>query len=329
MNAYHLLRLMLWLELFVDVSGFNFVNLGKNRFASTRIKRSTTNKMIHDTLATVSEEKEKRNEEVVEIQEESVLQLEEEEQEGRSSTYFVKHVVLTKMHKWGKLSTYGTPLDDKHGLIPMKTPIADKYIDDMKWNSFTIHDLVHEQWARHGRVVGLMIDLSNHDCIYDYESISVPVDPVVPPASSHNNFTKHPEHEYVTLKYMKHRCISKQCPSFENIQGFSKIVLDYKKQYPSHYIGVHCSYGFNRTGFVVCSFMVEQCGLHPDAAVMLFSNSRRPGIKHAWFVDELRNRYQKKSGEEEDQQSTTDGSEFEHVSESESEPEDNIIPDSI
>jgi hypothetical protein len=236
------------------------------------------------------------------------------EEETLSPTiYFVQHVVLTKMLKWGKLQNYGAPMDDLHGIIPMKTPIADKYIEGKHWNSFTIHDFVQEQWSNHGRLVGLMIDLSNHDCIYDFENVHVPVHSLsaIAPALSHNDFKREHGHDYMTLRYIKHRCISKMCPTRDNIDKFTEIVLNFKKNHPRHYIGVHCSYGFNRTGFVVCSFMIEQCGLSVDDAVQLFASSRKPGIKHKWFVDELRKRYEPKEEEEvseqEDKPSENDG----------------------
>ena len=51
----------------------------------------------------------------------------------------------------------------------------------------------------------------------------------------------------------------------------------YFRDHPDKYIGIHCSYGFNRTGFVVCSYLVEELGYTIDEALQAFSDSRPPG----------------------------------------------------
>lgn len=54
---------------------------------------------------------------------------------------------------------------------------------------------------------------------------------------------------------------------------------------------VHCHYGFNRTGFLVCCWLVEREGWSVEDAVEAFRQARAPGIKHQHFVDELYVRY--------------------------------------
>ena len=49
--------------------------------------------------------------------------------------------------------------------------------------------------------------------------------------------------------------------------------------------------GSNRTGFVVCCYLVERCGLSPAAAVESFAFSRGGGINHDEFKEELHARY--------------------------------------
>jgi hypothetical protein len=245
------------------------------------------------------------------------------------TTRFVRNTVLTKLSKWNKLENYGSPLFD--GLIPLKTPISNKYLYGTHWKPFSIHDFIHEQWLQYGRIVGMMIDLSNHDCIYDYEAISVPVEVSnVSPCTENNGYSKEENCSYMPLLYIKHRCISKECPDLQSIKDFIETVKNFKSKHPHHYIGVHCAYGFNRTGFVLCSFLVEYCNLSVDEALKKFASSRKPGIKHKWFVEELKRRYEKrlsemKSLEEEEQEtlvSTTDSSES--CSELEQESEDDL-----
>ena len=56
-------------------------------------------------------------------------------------------------------------------------------------------------------------------------------------------------------------------------------------------IGVHCHYGFNRTGFFICSYLVEREGYPVQAAIDAFASARPKGIKHAHFLDQLFVRY--------------------------------------
>ena len=56
-------------------------------------------------------------------------------------------------------------------------------------------------------------------------------------------------------------------------------------------IGVHCHYGFNRTGFFIASYLVEHEGYSVQAAIDTFAAARPKGIKHAHFLDQLFVRY--------------------------------------
>ena len=49
--------------------------------------------------------------------------------------------------------------------------------------------------------------------------------------------------------------------------------------------------GFNRTGFVVCSYLVQALGLSVDEALAAFEEARPPGVKHEKFVAELHRRF--------------------------------------
>ncbi|KAK9464541.1 Alpha/Beta hydrolase protein [Lipomyces arxii] len=56
-------------------------------------------------------------------------------------------------------------------------------------------------------------------------------------------------------------------------------------------VAVHCHYGFNRTGFLICAYMIERMHKPVRESVEDFKVARPPGIKHPHFVDELYVRY--------------------------------------
>ena len=58
-----------------------------------------------------------------------------------------------------------------------------------------------------------------------------------------------------------------------------------------YYIGVHCHYGFNRTGYFLVCYMVERLGYDVQKAIDEFAKQRPKGIKHAHFLDQLFVRY--------------------------------------
>ncbi|KKA20851.1 Polynucleotide 5'-phosphatase [Rasamsonia emersonii CBS 393.64] len=56
-------------------------------------------------------------------------------------------------------------------------------------------------------------------------------------------------------------------------------------------VGVHCHYGFNRTGFLIVSYLIERKGFSVQGAIDEFEKCRPPGIRHEHFIDTLFVRY--------------------------------------
>ena len=50
------------------------------------------------------------------------------------------------------------------------------------------------------------------------------------------------------------------------------------QQNPLDVIAVHCTHGFNRTGFLIAAFLIQTEDWSPEAAVEAFAKSRSPGI---------------------------------------------------
>ena len=63
------------------------------------------------------------------------------------------------------------------------------------------------------------------------------------------------------------------------------------RQNPTEIIGVHCTHGFNRTGFLACAYLVEKLDFAVDTAVDLFAQCRPPGIYKQDYLNELFRRY--------------------------------------
>ncbi|KAG2387654.1 hypothetical protein C9374_001248 [Naegleria lovaniensis] len=240
------------------------------------------------------------------------------------TTANVRHNVLQKISKWTELDNYGTPLEPTH-IIPLKTPIKTKFLESAKkWRPFTSEDFLFGNLKKGYAVAGI-VDLSNHDCIYDVDNVCVPKYPdtfwaelnkisfgseakkdtflrfIVTAKharklSIYESFSEEMKRlvdntETEPLHYIKVRLVAKEIPGIEQQTDFNRVINNFFEEFPSHYIGVHCSYGFNRTGFICCAYLISEKHLSIDEALHVFAKSKPPGIKHHWFLKALRLRY--------------------------------------
>ena len=103
------------------------------------------------------------------------------------------------------------------------------------------------------------------------------------------------------IEYHKFPTVSKIPPTPEEVQDFIKFVDRLRAQTQStppsdatedrSLIGVHCHYGFNRTGFFICCYLIEKEHFRVQEAIDLFAKCRPPGIRHEHFLDQLFVRY--------------------------------------
>lgn len=104
------------------------------------------------------------------------------------------------------------------------------------------------------------------------------------------------------VEYRKFPTVSKLPPTCDEVEQFI-VLIDHlrasdKMQAQNPWsdvrptIGVHCHYGFNRTGMLIVSYLVERMEWKLDDALAEFKAKRGPkGINHAHFINELYVRY--------------------------------------
>lgn len=98
------------------------------------------------------------------------------------------------------------------------------------------------------------------------------------------------------IGYHKFPTVSKIPPTPEEVKDFIRLVdLLRSKPASAHnrgaLVGVHCHYGFNRTGFFICSYLIEKERFGVQQAIDEFRTRRPPGIRHEHFLDTLFVRY--------------------------------------
>lgn len=117
--------------------------------------------------------------------------------------------------------------------------------------------------------LGLWVDLTNTKRFYDRREV-----------------------ELRDCQYAKLQCRGHgETPSADQTRAFIDIVDTFVAENPMQIVGVHCTHGFNRTGFLIVSYMVEKMDCSVEAALMAFAAARPPGIYKADYIKELFRRY--------------------------------------
>ncbi|XP_051897238.1 RNA/RNP complex-1-interacting phosphatase-like [Pristis pectinata] len=52
-------------------------------------------------------------------------------------------------------------------------------------------------------------------------------------------------------------------------------------------IGVHCTHGVNRTGYLICRYLIDVDGMDPHEAIDLFNKSRGYPIERQNYIQDL------------------------------------------
>ncbi|KAG0202313.1 hypothetical protein BGX28_005134 [Mortierella sp. GBA30] len=99
--------------------------------------------------------------------------------------------------------------------------------------------------------------------------------------------------EATSITYTKLPTVSKIPPSKEDVERFIKHCNACWAEKPGVDIAVHCHYGFNRTGFLLCCYLIQEQKYSVAEALQHFELARPPrGIRHDHFKGELYLRYE-------------------------------------
>ena len=134
--------------------------------------------------------------------------------------------------------------------------------------------------AKWGSIVKDVIDISKDQPVYDPRGL-----------------------DRAGIHYHKFPTVSKIPPLPNEVEAFIKLVDELREKQAERavteewedpencVIGVHCHYGFNRTGYFIVCYLVERCGFDVEEAIKTFAEARPNGIRHSHFKDRLYMRY--------------------------------------
>ncbi|XP_017773246.1 PREDICTED: mRNA-capping enzyme-like, partial [Nicrophorus vespilloides] len=93
-------------------------------------------------------------------------------------------------------------------------------------------------------------------------------------------------------KYIKMQCRGHgETPTQEQTDEFINLVHNFICQHPLECIAVHCTHGFNRTGFLIVSYIVSKLDCSLEIALRMFAEARPPGIYKGDYIKELYRRF--------------------------------------
>ena len=129
-----------------------------------------------------------------------------------------------------------------------------------------------------GHVIKDVVDISKDQPVYDAQGL-----------------------ERAGIHYHKFPTVSKIPPQADEVAAFIALIDKLRGRQAERsteegwgddcVIGVHCHYGFNRTGYFLVCYLVERCGFGVKDAIETFAKARPNGIRHSHFLDKLYVRY--------------------------------------
>ena len=147
-------------------------------------------------------------------------------------------------------------------IVPFKVPLPifrfhDDAIRGYKW---TPSDVMHKIPD-----LGLVIDLTfKYPCYYEpMEFLENGVD------------------------YVKIGCPGHVIPPDKTFFNFCDTIDAFHQEHPELIIGVHCTHGINRTGYMICRYMVERRGFSAEQALKIFADMRGYEVERDNYIQKI------------------------------------------
>ncbi|XP_071448287.1 RNA/RNP complex-1-interacting phosphatase isoform X2 [Hetaerina americana] len=92
------------------------------------------------------------------------------------------------------------------------------------------------------------------------------------------------------ILHEKIQCPGHVVPPAHVVESFQKVMqrMWTTAESGGKLVGVHCTHGINRTGYLVCRYLIECRGFQPEDAIRLFAESRGHGIERQNYLSDLR-----------------------------------------
>ncbi|CAK9292655.1 unnamed protein product [Gordionus sp. m RMFG-2023] len=141
--------------------------------------------------------------------------------------------ILNPPPRWINCPRKGQIIADK--FLPFKTPLDKSYNNVIPEINRFPPDMVFRPLKSLNRKIGLWVDLTNTNRFYNSTVI------------------QNHDAEYVKIPCRGHG----QAPSQEQTDQFVDKCTRFIDKNPNDLIAIHCTHGYNRTGFLICSYLID------------------------------------------------------------------------
>ncbi|KAJ7385505.1 dual specificity phosphatase 11 (RNA RNP complex 1-interacting) [Desmophyllum pertusum] len=174
--------------------------------------------------------------------------------------------------KWRDYKPCGVPIQGER-IIPFKTPLSNQYDNESDRDNgiklherFTPMDLLNHLNKKDVKL-GMVVDFTNTNRYYDGCR------------------------EFINrgILYRKIKCVGKEIPDDNVVSRFKTEVCTFlaKNNTSDDVIGVHCTHGLNRAGYVVCRYLIECKGYSPGRAIEAFNRARGHPMERENYLEDL------------------------------------------
>lgn len=167
--------------------------------------------------------------------------------------------------------------------------------NEAKWNSVkTISDELAVPEGKHRSFLLGMKTLRETDKVHNPVKFEVDHPEIYAVIDIGSDTPSYEPKNFKRIKYVKYKTESKVTPDNVTIMKFIELVSELMEErvYNEQFIAVHCHYGQNRTGFLICCYLIEKLCWSVSEAIEGFEKAKPPGIKHVHFKNALYLRYQ-------------------------------------
>jgi len=166
--------------------------------------------------------------------------------------FLEKWVGFTKFHQF----------IDKVDIIPFKCPLKTEFDVHLNEDEHFHFKEVYDFSVAQGRPITDIIDLTFTDRYYNPQ-----------------------EEDFAEAKVVHHKFMipGKSVPSQELLEPVFDRMDELLKA--NKVIGVHCTHGLNRTGYLICAYMIQRLGWEPKAAIEAFETARGRPMEYQEYTD--------------------------------------------
>ncbi|VDM41265.1 unnamed protein product [Toxocara canis] len=199
--------------------------------------------------------------------------------------------------RWTRYEPVGAVIPNTRFIV-FKTPLNGSLAKKVpKEKRFDVSHLLRTV-AERGLTLGLVIDLTDTDRYYDHADI-----------------------EGMCIDYEKINCPGRGFVERDDlVKTFNAVVDSFMNSNPDNetVIGVHCTHGVNRSGYLICRFLIDRLGWSSHDAIDAFERARGYPIERGAYVQALhrasKERRNKKRHKHNDELASSEESEMQRQS---------------